>query len=1193
MGKVLRSRSSLYTGQPVVWTGLTNVTITGETLVNTGSGNWAAGGASTQTLAGGTDGWVEYTIVKTSPRVAVGLSDVNSSNNVTTTDFAWDINGTALRPFENGTAKGTAILPVPGDVLRVERVNGKIYYKRNGLIHYTSAVTSTSQLIADVAFHQNGASISKVRLSETFATFSATPQYTIRRFVYDHSARLLETWHSLNGTDEILLAKNEYNELSQLVDKKLHSTVSSGADSKQSVDYRYNIRGWLTSINNAELAEDDVNDDTGDLFGMNLAYNDDLSTGNAASLQYNGNISAVKWSNNAGFAFDKAQAYNFSYDAMNRLLAANHLKRTALNVWTTGEYDENGLSYDLNGNILSLSRKGKGALVIDNLNYNYGSGTSKSNRLLYVTDNTSNTTDKLKGFTDGNTSGNDYAYDLNGNMLTDLNKNITSNITYNHLNLPQTVTRNNSSVTYLYDASGKKHSQVFTSDKVQRTTDYLNSVVLENNEAQFVQHEEGRIALQERNKVFSTDGSVLTLFTATTSFTLSSETINGETYVKATPVVGATLAKKGTTPIGGTFSVVAGQRYIYRVKGYSNSTKVAYLYVKGNTADLIWTGANLPTTATSEMWVETDFTIPAGITQISLGVMYNAGTATASDYFRINEVELQQVNALTPEYQYHLKDHLGNVRLTFTTKPAVTTNYSADFESSTNNNFLNYTRNNFDLVDHTDENGTVYTYTQLLNGGSSGRVGLAKTIPVMPGDEVTISAYGKYMNLGDVSNATSFINALAGAFGVSAGATGEALKVYNGLNSWAAFVPGGDHPEDDETPPKAFVTILFFDKDYNLVDAAWDQMTTDGEQTSGSVKEPHDLLSVTAKAPAAGYAYVFLSNEHYNYVDVYFDDVTLAYTPSAIVQQDDYYPFGLKFNSYSRENSTPQDYLYNSKELQDELNLGWYDYQARQYDPAIARWMSIDPRSEISRRWSPYVYAYNNPIRFIDPDGMSAEDPNKKTERLRTVDLSLDADGVQQVTQNTKTVVTTKNVDENGKVTYTKTTTETSVTNTIRAEVKDGKTVWNVEKGDVSIKTSTQTLDKKGAVISDSGPNSSSMSQADYKKTYGTDGGNPLHHLEVTSDKVAALSTQYQQKYHSVIMDKIQSANSAGQFVVDQVNKFPIDLYKSATSAALGKGPINFHSYHSIQNGNDKPQLKYLSDQNTGQHYDYYNPFRY
>ncbi|WP_440068479.1 DUF6443 domain-containing protein [Tenacibaculum discolor] len=254
------------------------------------------------------------------------------------------------------------------------------------------------------------------------------------------------------------IVSNQYDELGQLKAKKIGGNL-------QKIDYEYNIRGWLKKINE----DDDATDN--DLFNFTINYN---KPQNDATPLFNGNISETSW--NTLNVDTSTRGYSYKYDALNRILSATGTPNTNYNV--------SGITYDKNGNIITLNRNGWQNSTtftdMDVLSYDYGN----TNQLNYVTDGGNNN----YGFIDGNKSGNDFEYDANGNMKTDANKGIT-NITYNHLNLPINVTLAGGMISYTYDAAGNKLRKIANST----TTDYAGNFIYENGALQFFNHAEGYV----------------------------------------------------------------------------------------------------------------------------------------------------------------------------------------------------------------------------------------------------------------------------------------------------------------------------------------------------------------------------------------------------------------------------------------------------------------------------------------------------------------------------------------------------------------------------------------------------------------------------------------------------------------------------------------------------------------------------
>ena len=249
----------------------------------------------------------------------------------------------------------------------------------------------------------------------------------------------------------------------------------------QNIDLSYTVRGWLKQIN-------DVDNMANDLFSFKLNYNMQEGAIQFSNL-YNGNISQSIW-RTANSDNDK-RGYSYEYDDLNRLKRGLMRKGDNLDVYT--RHHLRSVSYDKNGNILNLQRD-NAVSIMDNLTYVYS-----GNKLLTVTD-LYGTNHPTEGFVDNNTQGNDYSYDVNGNMEKDLNKGI-SNIVYNHLNLPTQLTTASGSINYVYDAIGTKLEKIVSYNGGSATTTRYagNFFYKEDNTGeslQFFSHPEGYVETQ-------------------------------------------------------------------------------------------------------------------------------------------------------------------------------------------------------------------------------------------------------------------------------------------------------------------------------------------------------------------------------------------------------------------------------------------------------------------------------------------------------------------------------------------------------------------------------------------------------------------------------------------------------------------------------------------------------------------------
>ncbi|MPR31927.1 DUF6443 domain-containing protein [Salmonirosea aquatica] len=315
----------------------------------------------------------------------------------------------------------------------------------------------------------------------TATAYNAATTQIWTKNTYDRGERLKMTCQRIDGGQKQPVGRYAYNELGELTEKWQGCRL-------QVVNYQTDLRGRLTAINNT--ANPALLKKENRFFGQVLQYDllDNVRNqqwGNVASLAKAAPVSAV------------SRGYTYTYDPINRLTGA-------LYAGAAGEdFSLSGVDYDPNGNLSTMQRAAStpalgASLAEDNLSYEYAPNT---NRLVRVTDNgaAASSGKKAHYFNDRNTGSDDYAYDAAGNLIKDLNREIT-HIGYNVLGLPEEIRfANNAKIFYLYTASGAKMQKqgaylpgATPGSTVRKKIDYLAAGVYAEEALAFIPTAEGR-----------------------------------------------------------------------------------------------------------------------------------------------------------------------------------------------------------------------------------------------------------------------------------------------------------------------------------------------------------------------------------------------------------------------------------------------------------------------------------------------------------------------------------------------------------------------------------------------------------------------------------------------------------------------------------------------------------------------------
>jgi RHS repeat-associated protein len=336
-------------------------------------------------------------------------------------------------------------------------------------------------------------------------------------------------------------------------------------------------------------------------------------------------------------------------------------------------------------------------------------------------------------------------------------------------------------------------------------------------------------------------------------------------------------------------------------------------------------------------------------------------------------------------YQYHYKDHLGNVRMTFAPDVPQTERLSLTAE--------------VDSLAKEQQNFTNLTPTRTAQAAYKGNhsVILAREKGMLSSKAIQVEQGGSFAyNLAYKSNETNF----SGGFN-----SADRLKTSKILAGAASALSMQDLQIGNENkskllnfnligllpiakyllkPTKASRTVVALQKekpqasisfrvyeDSTLSVVVWEK--TVALQEAFDWKTAGDSVEI----PKDGYLVALLKNE--NDKETLLDELELRVygtEKATIIQENHYEPFGMTLRGldYVLNPAQKNQFLFGGKELTEDLSLEGYDFVNRGYDPQRGTFNQIDPLADKMRRWTPYHYCFNNPLRFIDPDGMKPQD---------------------------------------------------------------------------------------------------------------------------------------------------------------------------------------------------------------------------